>query len=120
MAIFLDPQGHSSFGIALCGRCSRKFPLDELYPDPNTPGLMVCREDLDEYDPYRLPARPTEDITLPFTRPDTPLLDRQAPYPDFFHAIRGDDGRFVLTEKGEYLYTEDKPQAEDDLPWFEE
>lgn len=47
--------------------------LDDLYPDANYPGLRVCREDLDEYDPYRLPARQPETITLRFTRPDTPL-----------------------------------------------
>lgn len=44
--------------------------LEELSPDPNSPGLMVCREDLDVLDPYRLPARETEQITLPFNRPD--------------------------------------------------
>jgi hypothetical protein len=31
---------------------------------------MVCKDDLDEFDPYRLPARQTEDITLRFVRPD--------------------------------------------------
>jgi hypothetical protein len=49
--------------------------LSELSPDPNYPGLMVCEEDRDEYDPYRLPARQTENITLRFPRPDTPLSD---------------------------------------------
>ena len=44
--------------------------LEELSPDPNSPGLMVCAEDLDVLDPYRLPARETEQITLPFNRPD--------------------------------------------------
>jgi len=73
MSTFIDPTGQPTYGIALCARCSRKFPLAELYPDPNSPGLMVCKEDLDELDPYRLPARVTEDITLPFVRPDVPL-----------------------------------------------
>ena len=73
--IFLNPKGRATYGIALCGRCSRKFFLDELYPDPNTPGLMVCIADLDVLDPYRLPARQTENITLPFIRPDIPLDD---------------------------------------------
>lgn len=49
------------------------MPLAELSPDPNSPGLLVCEEDLDLLDPYRLPARVTEDITLPFVRPDDPL-----------------------------------------------
>jgi len=33
----------------------------------------VCRDDRDDYDPYRLPARETEDITLRYPRPDIPL-----------------------------------------------
>lgn len=73
MAVFLDTTGRSSLGIGICGRCSRKFPIDELMPDPNNPGLRVCSVDLDDYDPYRLPARQTENISLRYPRPDTPL-----------------------------------------------
>jgi hypothetical protein len=39
---------------------------------------MVCIDDLDVLDPWRLPARETEDINLPFVRPDYPLTDPQA------------------------------------------
>lgn len=73
MSIFIDPSGSSTFGIGICARCSRKLKLEDLYDDPNAPGLKVCLEDLDDYDPYRLAARPTEDINLIFTRPDRPL-----------------------------------------------
>ncbi len=73
MPIFLDTTGKSNYGIGICDRCSCKFPLVELYSDPNTPGLKVCLNDIDEYDPYRLPARKTENITLRFVRPDTPI-----------------------------------------------
>ena len=73
MPVFLDTRGRSTIAIAICGRCSRKFPYDELMPDPNYPGLRVCKDDLDDYDPYRLPARQTEDISLRFPRPDVPL-----------------------------------------------
>lgn len=73
MSVFLDTRGRSTMAIAICGRCSRKFPYDDLMPDPNYPGLRVCKDDLDQYDPYRLPARQTENITLRFPRPDTPL-----------------------------------------------
>jgi len=34
---------------------------------------MVCIDDLDVLDPWRLPARQTEDINLPFVRPDTSI-----------------------------------------------
>ena len=73
MSLFLDPTGEATYGIAICGRCSRKFLLAELQSDPNYPGLMVCREDVDDYDPYRLPARSGEQIALRFPRPDEAL-----------------------------------------------
>lgn len=73
MSIFLDTEGLGSLGIGICGRCSRKFPIGSLYPDPNSPGLLVCEDDLDQYDPYRLPPRESEVITLEFARPDIAL-----------------------------------------------
>ena len=73
MPVFLHTQGNPTLGIGICSRCSRKFPLHELQSDPNYPGLRVCRADLDQFDPYRLPARQPETITLPFVRPDVPL-----------------------------------------------
>lgn len=73
MARFLNTRGRPTLGIGICSRCSIKFPLDKLSPDPNYPGLMVCDKDKDQYDPYRLPARQPEKISLPFTRPDAPL-----------------------------------------------
>jgi hypothetical protein len=73
MPVWIDPTGRSTYGIGICARCSRKFPLEHLHSDPNTPGLKVCLDDLDQYDPYRLPARRTEDVTLRFFRPDVRL-----------------------------------------------
>ena len=73
MPVFLDTRGQPTLGIGLCARCSRKLPLAQLRSDPNYPGLMVCEKDLDEFDPYRLPARQPDDIVLPFVRPDEPL-----------------------------------------------
>lgn len=73
MSVYLNTRGRTTLAIGICGRCSRKFSLDELHPDPNYPGLRVCKDDLDEYDPYRLPARQPEDIALRYPRPDEPL-----------------------------------------------
>lgn len=73
MPIFLDPTGRSTYGLGVCARCWQKFSLEDLYSDPNSPGLKVCIDDLDDYDPYRLPARRTEDVTLRFYRPDEDL-----------------------------------------------
>ncbi len=73
MSRYLDPTGQPTYGIGICGRCSRKMFLSELMPDPNSPGLMVCAEDRDDYDPYRLAPRAEDQIVLPFTRPDTAI-----------------------------------------------
>jgi len=48
-----------------------KRAIVEQMLDPNFPGLRVCQQGCaDEKDPYRLPARKTEKITLRFPRPD--------------------------------------------------
>jgi len=98
MPLFLDTRGKIFAAIGLCDRCSRKFPLEELMSDPNAPGLRVCKADLDELDPYRLPARQTERITLPFVRPDTPIPTNP------FGLISEDGNTFVTTENSnDYL-----------------
>jgi hypothetical protein len=95
MPVYLNTRGRTTLGIGICGRCSRKFSLDDLYSDPNAPGLMVCDADRDEYDPYRLPARQTENIVLKFTRPDTPIPTNPA------GVITQDSDYFLITEDGE-------------------
>jgi hypothetical protein len=93
--IYLDVSGQATYGIAICGRCSRKFLLAELSPDPNSPGLMVCKEDLDDYDPYRLAPRAPDQIVLPFTRPDTPINTHPA------GLIQEAGDLFIVTEDGD-------------------
>ncbi|CAB4181635.1 hypothetical protein UFOVP1300_64 [uncultured Caudovirales phage] len=97
MSIWLDTRGRSTLGIAVCARCSRKMSLDELFSDPNSPGLRVCREDLDELDPYRLPPRQPDNITLPFVRPDLPLNT------DPSGLVTEDDNSFLIGSNDEYL-----------------
>ena len=70
MPVYLDTRGNSVLSIAVCDRCNRKFGYTELMPDPNFPGMRVCKDDLDKFDPWRLPARQTENISLRFPRPD--------------------------------------------------
>lgn len=103
MARYLDTSGKSTLGVALCARCSRKFALEELYSDPNSPNLMVCKDDLDQYDPYRLAPRPADKITLPFVRPDTPLS------PDQYGLISQTGEAYIITEDGDgFLYAKKK------------
>jgi len=70
MPVYLDTRGNSVLSVAVCDRCNRKFAYVDLMPDPNFPGMRVCKQDLDNFDPWRLPARQTENIALRFPRPD--------------------------------------------------
>lgn len=70
MPVYLDTRGNSVLSVAICDRCNRKFAYTELMPDPNFPGMRVCAADKDNFDPWRLPARQTENIALRFPRPD--------------------------------------------------
>ncbi len=98
MSIWLDTRGLSTLGIGLCDRCSRKMSLTELMSDPNSPGLRVCREDLDQLDPYRLPPRQPDQISLPFVRPDSPL------YSDPDGLVTEDDNNFLISSNNGYLF----------------
>jgi hypothetical protein len=71
MPRFLNTTGNALIAIFICDRCKMKRAIIEAMPDPNFPGLKVCQQGCaDEKDPYRLPARKTERITLQFPRPD--------------------------------------------------
>jgi len=84
MPYFLDTEGFATIAISVCDRCKMKRPHAEMRPDPNFPGLRVCEQGCaDEKDPYRLPARPTEKITIRFPRPDLPLDTLNKPAPPY-------------------------------------
>ena len=101
MSVYLDPTGQTTFGIGICGRCSQKFFLAELHPDPNFPGLMDCTADRDEYDPYLLPPRRPDQIVLPFNRPDTNIDTHPA------GVIQEAGDEFIIQEDGDkYLEME--------------
>jgi hypothetical protein len=70
---YLDTRGRAVLTVGICDRCQLKFSLCDLTADRNAPGLRVCDQCNDAFDPYRLPARKTEDITVPNPRPDQPL-----------------------------------------------
>ncbi len=97
MSIYLDTRGLSTLGIGVCDRCSRKMSSTMLMSDPNSPGLRVCKEDLDQLDPYRLPPRQPDTITLPFVRPDTPIGTDPA------GLISEDENDFLIGSNDEYM-----------------
>ncbi len=69
MSLYLPVRTSGSAAIAICPRCSRKFHIDDLVQDPNNK-MWVCKDDCDILDPWRLPARKAEDISLQHPRSD--------------------------------------------------
>lgn len=105
MPVYLDTRGNSVLSVAICDRCSRKFAYTDLMPDPNFPGMRVCAADKDQFDPWRLPAIKTENISLRFPRPDVSI------------ATGPIGGNEVMTQGGtqpsinSLFITEDQPEA---------
>jgi len=68
---WLNTRGGSVLTIAICDRCKMKRAYDDIQQDGNIPGLRVCKFGCsDEKDPYRLPMRQPEKISVRFPRPD--------------------------------------------------
>lgn len=72
--LYINPRGRSTYGLGICQRCQRVFSLDDLTQDDQS-GLILCRKDIDDYDPWRLPMRAPDPIALRFYSPDTPMDD---------------------------------------------
>lgn len=80
MPIYIDTTGLSNYAVFVCPRCKMKRAYVDQVRDPNT-GLMVCNQGCaDLLDPYRLPPRKTEDISLRYPRPDEDLTNPDPPY----------------------------------------
>lgn len=78
MSMWLDTLGNTVLSIAICDRCKMKRAYSDISQDRNSRGLRVCNEGCnDERDPYRLPARQTEKITIRFPRPDADVAEQQ-------------------------------------------
>lgn len=76
MSLFLDTLGNSVLSVAICDRCKRKVAYTDIRPDGNIPGIRVCGDGCsDQFDPYRLPARQSEKISLRFPRPDADIAE---------------------------------------------
>ena len=78
MPKWLNTKGNNIISIAICDRCKMKRPYDEITQDGNIPALRVCIHGCsDQFDPYRLPMRPTENISIRFPRPDADIAEYQ-------------------------------------------
>lgn len=101
MARYLVPsRSKGSFGIAVCDRCGKKVFETDLHSDPNAPGLMVCGDDLDLLDPYRLPARQTETASLEVYRPDVTLVFTDAVLQTEPSGAPGSSAHMVMENSG--------------------
>lgn len=72
--MYLPPKTSPSCAIGICGRCAKKMYLNELKSDPNVPGLRVCKDCADVFDPERLPPRDVENIAVNHPRTDEDLV----------------------------------------------
>lgn len=72
MGLYLPVNLKGRSSIAICPRCTKKVQYDELQKDPNNKN-WYCKDCVDLYDPWRLPARKTEDISLTHPRKDEEL-----------------------------------------------
>jgi hypothetical protein len=77
-------------------------------PDPNFPGMRVCKDDLDKFDPWRLPARQTENISLRFPRPDVSVA-----LPNNLLNTQGDPN---TTQQYDNLYIDGAPYGQAGAP----
>jgi hypothetical protein len=74
MSLYLNTLGKSELTIAVCDRCKMKRSITDLISDPNATGLRVCVFGcVDDLDPWRLPPRAADKITVQYPRPDEPL-----------------------------------------------
>lgn len=73
MARYLDTTGNTPLSVFICPRCHMKRPYTEMVTDPNTKMKVCSHGCADLIDPYRLPPRRTEDISLQYPRPDEDL-----------------------------------------------
>ena len=78
MPKWLDTRGNTVLSIAICDRCKMKRAYSDLRPDGNIPAIRVCGNGCsDQFDPYRLPARQPEKISIRFPRPDADVAENQ-------------------------------------------
>lgn len=96
MPRYLPVSLRGKSAITVCARCGLKMPYNDVVQDRNVRGLWVHAECADNKDPYKLPARQPENITLQHPRPDSSI------------ALTGtwlvtQDGFAILTNTGDNL-----------------
>lgn len=67
--------------------------LADMIHDPNVPGVRGHPHCMDQFDPWRLPARQPDKIDVRYPRPDTPLGGFDESFIDFY----SDNGPIYFT-----------------------
>jgi hypothetical protein len=100
MPRYLHTKGKTKLAIGICDRCHEKVAYVDLRPDGNSPGLRVCKKAgcWDHYDPWRLPARQPENITL-----RNPRLDTRIGILTVFLVTENEN--YLMAENGDFLIT---------------
>lgn len=73
MSRYINTMGRSNLAIGICQRCRFKYALDDLSPDRDNKGLLVCVDCNDIRDPYKLPARRADKFSIKRPSPDEKL-----------------------------------------------
>jgi len=73
MPMWLDTRGKSDCAIGICSRCGFKMAHADMVSDPNAPGIRGHKHCMDDFDPWRLPARQPDQISIEYPRPDISL-----------------------------------------------
>lgn len=71
--LYLPVNLKGNAAIAVCPRCHFKMQYDDMCQDPNTK-VWMHKHCVDKYDPWRLPARQPENISLRHPRKDEDLV----------------------------------------------
>lgn len=98
MGLYLPVNARGTTAIAVCNRCRVKIQYDELRKDPNN-GNMYCKDCVDVYDPWRLPARNPENVTLSHPRPDQIITVDVTPV----ELLGTEGGAQLVTELGQQI-----------------
>lgn len=72
MGKFLDTRGEAVLSPYICDRCKIRGRFSDMVEDGDKPGLFVHKDGCsDRLDPWKLPARSSEDVSVPSPRPDS-------------------------------------------------
>lgn len=105
MSLYLPVRSKGGVAIAICFRCQKKVHYATLKQDPNNLNYY-CGDCVDIYDPWRLPARQAENITLDHPRPDISLTVSPPPAGASVFLITTENLFNLSTENSEVLAAE--------------